>query len=243
MHCFFRASSLPLQPQPPSNRPRRKRLIISPSHQSPMSSPSLRRQPPLLLACPPFPRPPAQSCPPLWPMSASITRWPVGSAISSPNSKTARSTTASRGSASCIRVSTLCASTHFFTPAKGPVIRVEHQPQLFLQDLIEKPKVSPMRDDPTQPISPVTYASQPARRCPRRLQPLREDRDALIADVQWLIRAANGGSYTYDDRYARLPTLDNDSQMPGISPGQQLQPAPEPGLGFATTPSRLTHRL
>jgi Domain of unknown function (DUF4159) len=102
--------------------------------------------------------------------------------------------------------------------------------QPFLQNLIEKMKASPMRGDPAQQQSPVTYARS-LRAAALAAYNRPEDHDALIADVQWLIHAANAGAYTYDDRFANLPTSDasDNSSLPE-SKGSDSQQASDARL-------------
>jgi hypothetical protein len=119
----------------------------------------------------------------------------------------------------------------------------------LITEAIQVLKSFPLATDPTKAMSPVVYARS-LRAAALAVYNRAEDRQALRDDVAWLIKAANNGAYTYDDRYAGLTdTFDKKTELGplaeqgGSSPPMVIWPTTQrstPPIAFAGNP--LTHR-
>ena len=83
----------------------------------------------------------------------------------------------------------------------------------FMRAALDKMKSHPLHTDRTKPQAPVTYARS-LRAAALALANRPEDREALKEDVEWLIKAQVNGAYTYDDRFAGLPVVPGENEVP-----------------------------
>jgi hypothetical protein len=92
----------------------------------------------------------------------------------------------------------------------------------FMRTAIDKMKLQPMATDTTKAQQPVVYARS-LRAAVLAAAGRAEDRDLLKDDVQWLIKAAVDGAYTYDDRFT-VRVIGVDPRKAGVGRNPQVAP-------------------
>ncbi len=94
----------------------------------------------------------------------------------------------------------------------------------FMRTAIDKMKLHPMATDTTKAQQPVVYARS-LRAAVLAAADRAEDRELLKDDVQWLIKAAVDGAYTYDDRFT-VRVVGVDPRNAGVGRNPKVAPPP-----------------